>query len=247
MCPITIRRWSTAPGPIRIIRPITGRRPPISATACLRPGLPSAPDMPSATGGREVIGAVTSTGAAVATTLTSRPQVIGPHIRSPAGAAIGGNRASIIGKTSAIGDLSATSAAIAVNRFSIPAAGPATDPVPATNPATGLAPVPDLATGPAPVPDLATGPALVRNPAAAEPMSAKATVPAREQGPRIVAVNPRAHDRRVEAEDNTPTSPAAAAVAVAAARVAVAAVVPWRAVAADAVAEVAAEGAPISD
>ena len=67
-------------------------------------------------------------------------------------------------------------------------------------------------------------------------MSAKATVLAREQGPRIVAVNARAHDRRVEAEDNTPTS-----------AVAVAAVVPWRAVAADAVAEVAADGAPISD
>ena len=78
-------------------------------------------------------------------------------------------------------------------------------------------------------------------------MSAKATVLAREQGPRIVAVNARAHDRRVEAEDNTPTSAVAVAVAAApCARVAVAAVVPWRAVAADAVAEVA-DGAPISD
>lgn len=46
-------------------------------------------------------------------------------------------------------------------------------------------------------------------------MSAKATVPAREQGPRIVAVNARAHDRRVEAEDNTPTSAVAVAVAAA--------------------------------
>jgi hypothetical protein len=47
-------------------------------------------------------------------------------------------------------------------------------------------------------------------------MSAKATVPAREQGPRIVAVNARAHDRRVEAEDNTPISAVAVAVEAAA-------------------------------
>jgi hypothetical protein len=46
-------------------------------------------------------------------------------------------------------------------------------------------------------------------------MSAKATVLAKEQGPRIVAVNARAHDRRVEAEDNTPTSAVAVAVAAA--------------------------------
>jgi hypothetical protein len=80
-------------------------------------------------------------------------------------------------------------------------------------------------------------------------MSAKATVPAREQGPRIVAVNARAHDRRVEAEDTTRTLLVAAVAVEAAAygRAAVAAVAPWRAVAADVVAEVAADGAPTSD
>ena len=81
-------------------------------------------------------------------------------------------------------------------------------------------------------------------------MSAKATVPAREQGPRIVAVNARAHDRRVEAEDNTPTSAVAVAAAPCArAAVALAAsVVAAVAVVAAAVALVAAVvGDPISD
>ena len=81
-------------------------------------------------------------------------------------------------------------------------------------------------------------------------MSAKATVPAREQGPRIVAVNARAHDRRVEAEDNTPTSAVAVAVAAApCARAAavVAASAAEAAVAAVVAAVAAAGGAPISD
>ena len=80
-------------------------------------------------------------------------------------------------------------------------------------------------------------------------MSAKATVPAREQGPRIVAVNARAHDRRVEAEDNTPTSAAAVVAAAACARAAaVVAASGVAAVVVVAVAVVAAvDGAPISD
>jgi hypothetical protein len=85
-------------------------------------------------------------------------------------------------------------------------------------------------------------------------MSAKATVPAKEQGPRIVAVNARAHDRRVEAEDNTPTSAVAVAVAAAACARTAAAVAASQVAAAVVVAAVAVaavvvvgDGAPISD
>ena len=78
-------------------------------------------------------------------------------------------------------------------------------------------------------------------------MSAKATVPAREQGPRIVGVNaqaPRRGCRSVEAEGKT----SAVAVAVAAACARAAAVVAASGVAVVAVvaAAVAVGGAPIS-
>ena len=122
----------------------------------------------------------------------------------------------------------ATSAATAVNRFSIPAAGLATDPVLVT----------DLAT------DLARAP----NPAAAEP-TLVAIVPTEEPTSRIAArVNGEVQERELRivrrarecpiVEEAGSSSPAVvAAVAAGAAALEAAAV---------AVAEVAADGAPIS-
>jgi len=134
----------------------------------------------------------------------------------------------------------ATSAATAVNRFSIPAAGLATDPVLVT----------DLAT------DLARAP----NPAAAEP-TLVAIVPTEEPTSRIAArVNGEVQERELRIVrqarerpivEEASSSPAVVAVAAVCVPVAAVAGARWHAAAAVAVAEVAlagvaADGAPIS-
>ena len=130
----------------------------------------------------------------------------------------------------------ATSAATAVNRFSIPAAGLATDPVLVTDLATDLAPAP--------------------NPAAAEP-TLVAIVPTEEPTSRIAArvngevqerelrIVRRARERPIVEEAGSSSPAVVAAVAAACARVAAAGAAALEA-AAVAVAEVAADGAPIS-
>jgi len=151
------------PWPYPASRPITGRRRPISATACLRPDLPSAPAGRWAIGGREVIGAAASTGAAAVITSISAGD--GRDIQLPAAATDGG-RASIIGKAPA----NVISAAAAVSKCSGLATNPAIDPVPAIGRARGPAP----------------------SPAADAPMSANAIVRARVPEPRIAAGNAQA-------------------------------------------------------
>ena len=75
-CRITIRPWSTGRGTIRTIRPITGRRRPISASAFSRPGWRSAPATRSGAGPRAAIaGAAASIGAATTSTSTARLNV----------------------------------------------------------------------------------------------------------------------------------------------------------------------------
>src|SRR5215472_2124408 len=225
--PTTIPPWSTGRGPIRITRPITGRHRPISAMASLRPGLPSAPDMRSAVGGQEVIGAAISIGAAAATTSTLPRPPIGPHVRSAAPvAATDGSPASIIDRLPEI-EVNATSAAAAAIRCSNPAQNPARNQE-AAEPMSGKAIAP-------------TKEQVSR-------ITAKASGRVRRRDRLIVQrtrdrrTGQRAPDRRIAAAD--------AVEAAACARAAVAGVALWRAVAAVAVAAVAAaavaaDGGPI--
>src|SRR5215472_14092338 len=226
MCRTTIPPWSMDRGLIRIIRPTIGRHHPTSAMACLRPGWPSAPAGRSAIGGQEVTGAATSTGAGAATISISPRRVIGPRIPSSAEAATGGSRESTTGRP-AIEVVNATSAATAVNRFSIPAI----DLVLATGRATGPAPAPNLPTGPAAAATLvATVP--IREPRS--PIAGRAHGRAQKREPRT------AQQASAEAAGNTRTSLVVVAVeAAACADAAAAAVALWRAVAAVAVAAVA--------
>jgi len=173
----------------------------------------------SAIGGQEVIGAATSTGVGAATTSISPRLVIGPRIPSPA-AATDGSRASTIGRPAIVAN--ATSATTAVNRFSIPAVGLATD----------LALTTDLATGPArslAVAETMLGKAIVTK-VPTFPIAGKVHGRAQRRGLRIVR---QARDRPIVEEAGN-TSPEVVAVAAVACARAAAAVALW-----DAAAEVA--------